>query len=96
MSDVILHRGPDDEGQWISPSRKAGFAFRRLSIIDLTPAGHQPMSTSDGRFTIVFNGEIYNHAILRKDLESKGYVYRSNSDTETILYGFAEYGPDFL
>lgn len=96
MSDVILHRGPDDEGQWISPSRKAGFAFRRLSIIDLTPAGHQPMSTTDGRFTIVFNGEIYNHAILRKELESKGYVYRSNSDTETILYGFAEYGPDFL
>ena len=68
MSDVIHHRGPDDDGQWISPSRKAGFAFRRLAIIDLTPAGHQPMSTPDGRFTIVFNGEIYNHMLLREDL----------------------------
>lgn len=96
MSDVIQHRGPDDEGQWISPSRKAGFAFRRLAIIDLTPAGHQPMSTLDGRYTIVFNGEIYNHATLREDLESRGYRYRSHSDTETILYGFAEYGPSFL
>ena len=65
MSDVIQHRGPDDEGQWISPSRKAGFAFRRLAIIDLTPAGHQPMSTPDGRFTIVFNGEIYNFQEIR-------------------------------
>ena len=96
MSDVIHHRGPDDDGQWISPSRKAGFAFRRLAIIDLTPAGHQPMSTPDGRFTIVFNGEIYNHMLLREDLEKRGYRYRSHSDTETILYGFAEYGPEFL
>lgn len=96
MSDVIKHRGPDDEGQWMSLNRKCGFAFRRLAIIDLSPAGHQPMSTSDGRFTIVFNGEIYNHAILRKDLEERGYVYHSKTDTETILYGYREYGESFL
>ena len=96
MSDIISHRGPDDEGQWISPDCEAGFAFRRLAIIDLSPAGHQPMSTPDGRFTIAFNGEIYNHRDLRIDLEKKGYIYTSQSDTETILYGFAEYGIDLL
>ncbi len=96
MSDVIAHRGPDDEGQWISPNRRAGFAFRRLAIIDLSANGHQPMTTADGRFTIVFNGEIYNHRALRSELEAKGYRYRSESDTETILYGFAEWGEQLL
>ena len=96
MSDVIAHRGPDDEGQWMSPNRKAGFAFRRLAIIDLSANGHQPMTTTDGRFTIVFNGEIYNHRALRTELEAKGYHYRSLSDTETILYGFAEWGAEAL
>lgn len=96
MSDIIHHRGPDDEGQWISPNHRCGFAFRRLAIIDLSPAGHQPMSTTDGRFTIVFNGEIYNHLTLRRDLEERGYEYHSKSDTETILFGFREYGEQFL
>lgn len=92
MTDVIYHRGPDDEGLWISEDKKCGFGFRRLSIIDLSIAGHQPMTTPDGRYTIVFNGEIYNHLSLRNELESKGYRYSSRTDTESILYGFAEYG----
>ncbi|MBS1537285.1 MAG: asparagine synthase (glutamine-hydrolyzing) [Bacteroidetes bacterium] len=96
MSTVIHHRGPDDDGLWMSPNHRCGFVFRRLAIIDTSPAGHQPMSTSDGRFTIVFNGEIYNHAILRRDLEERGYQYNSKTDTETILYGYREYGQNFL
>lgn len=96
MSDVIAHRGPDDEGHWISPERRVGFAFRRLAIIDLSANGHQPMTTPDGRFTIIFNGEVYNHRTLRAELEAKGYRYRSESDTETILYGFAEWGEAIL
>lgn len=96
MSDIISHRGPDDDGQWVSDNRKCGLAFRRLSIIDLSAAGHQPMSEPSGRYTIVFNGEIYNHERLRPDFESRGYRYRSRTDTETILYGYKEYGADFL
>jgi asparagine synthase (glutamine-hydrolysing) len=96
MSATMEHRGPDDSGTFINPSHTLGFGFRRLSIIDLSPAGHQPMSTPDGSVTIVFNGEIYNHLRLRAVLESKGYRYRSRSDTETILYAYQEYGLDFV
>lgn len=96
MSDIIRHRGPDDDGQWISDNKKCGLSFRRLSIIDLSSAGHQPMSEPTGRYTIVFNGEIYNHERLRPDFEAKGYRYKSRTDTETILYGYKEYGADFL
>jgi asparagine synthase (glutamine-hydrolysing) len=92
MSGMIAHRGPDDAGIWISPNRRCGFGFRRLAIIDLSAAGHQPMSTEDGRYTIVFNGEIYNHRALRQELEARGYRYRSKTDTETLLYGYAEWG----
>jgi len=96
MSDEIRHRGPDDSGVFISPDYHVGFAFRRLSIVDLSSAGHQPMSTCDGAVWLVFNGEIYNHLAIRKDLESKGYQYRSRTDTETILYAYMEYGLDFI
>ncbi|MCS6808696.1 MAG: asparagine synthase (glutamine-hydrolyzing) [Bacteroidota bacterium] len=96
MSDVMAHRGPDDEGQWIAQDRRAGFAFRRLAIIDLSANGHQPMTTPDERLTIVFNGEIYNHRALRCELEALGYRYRSETDTETILYGFVEWGEHLL
>ncbi len=96
MSDVIIHRGPDSEGQWMSPDKRCGLSFRRLSIIDLSSAGNQPMSTPDGRYTIVFNGEIYNHMEIREGLIKRGYKYRSATDTETILYGYAEYGPDIV
>ncbi|MEX2116103.1 MAG: asparagine synthase (glutamine-hydrolyzing) [Bacteroidota bacterium] len=96
MSDAMRHRGPDDQGTFISRDHRAGFGFRRLSIVDLSPAGHQPMSTPDGSLTIVFNGEIYNHLVLRKEFEQKGYRYRSHSDTESILFAYKEYGPDFV
>ncbi len=96
MADVIVHRGPDSDGFWLSGDRKCGLAFRRLAIIDLSPAGNQPMTTPDGRYTIVFNGEIYNHESIRKELIDKGYVYRSRSDTETILYGYCEWGRDVV
>ena len=96
MSDVIAHRGPDDDGQWLSDDRRCGLTFRRLAIIDLSPAGHQPMTTPDGRFTIVFNGEIYNHLELRAELEAKGCRYHSRTDTETILYGYREWGAGLL
>ena len=96
MSDTMVHRGPDDSGAYINPSRRLGFGFRRLAIIDLSSAGHQPMSTPDGSVTIVYNGEIYNHTLLRRELEGRGYRYRSRSDTETILYCYQEYGLDFV
>ncbi len=92
MSDLITHRGPDSDGIWISKNKNCGFSFRRLSIIDLTPAGNQPMSTPDGSVTIVFNGEIYNYIQIRNELLEKGYSFRSRTDTEVILFGYKEWG----
>ena len=80
--DLLYHRGPDDAGIWISPSRQVGLAHRRLSIIDLTSAGHQPMISQDRRCVIVFNGEVYNFQALRAELENFGYQFKGNSDTE--------------
>ncbi|HOV92423.1 MAG TPA: asparagine synthase (glutamine-hydrolyzing) [Candidatus Kapabacteria bacterium] len=96
MSDIIHHRGPDSDGVWLARNRNCGFSFRRLAILDLSENASQPMHTPDGRYTIVFNGEIYNHLELRKELIAKGYKYRSNSDTESILYGYAEWGEAIL
>ena len=96
MSDIIHHRGPDSDGVWLSHNKNCGFSFRRLAILDLSENASQPMHTPDGRYTIVFNGEIYNHLELRKELISKGYKYHSNSDTESILYGYAEWGEAIL
>ena len=96
MRDTMAHRGPDDAGVFVSPNGMLGLGHRRLSILDLSSLGHQPMSTPDGRYWIVFNGEIYNFRELRPDLETKGYTFRSASDTEVLLALFAEYGPDML
>ncbi len=96
MSDIIIHRGPDSEGQWISDNNMCGLSFRRLAIIDISPQGNQPMHTKDGRFHIVFNGEIYNHNELRKEFLLQGKKYHSKTDTETILFGFEKYGTQFL
>src|SRR5204862_4144276 len=79
-----------DEGVW--SDGLCGLAHARLSIIDLSPAGHQPMASADGRVWISFNGEIYNFVELRKELEAKGYVFRSRSDTEVIIYGYCAWG----
>lgn len=96
MGTAITHRGPDDDGLYRSECGRVGFTFRRLSIIDLSSAGHQPMSTPDGSVWLVFNGEIYNHAVLRKELEAAGYAYRSRTDTETILYAYQHWGERFV
>jgi asparagine synthase (glutamine-hydrolysing) len=94
MADSIRHRGPDGEGYFIDES--LGFAHRRLAIIDLTPAGHQPMTTRDGRYTITYNGEVYNFQELRVQLEAKGYLFHSATDSEVVLYAFAEWGFEAL
>ena len=91
MNDRIVHRGPDDEGFFLDGS--VGLAMRRLSIIDVK-TGHQPIANEDENLWIVYNGELYNHEELRKDLESRGHRYRTKSDTETIIHLYEEYGPD--
>src|SRR6266566_4433250 len=95
MCDVMTHRGPDDAGDLIFDDARGGFGFRRLSIIDLSPAGHQPMRGCTDRVWLVFNGEIYNHASLRESLEAKGHVYASRTDSETIVHLYEERGLDF-
>ncbi len=90
MVDVIKHRGPDDRGAWTDGT--CGLGHARLSIIDISPAGHQPMSTADGRCWIVFNGEIYNFQEIRAELEARGTQFRSHSDTEVILEGYRVWG----
>lgn len=94
--DAMTHRGPDDAGEWWSGDGRVGLAQRRLAIIDLSPAGHQPMHDASGTFSIVFNGEIYNFADLRKELIIKGHDFRSHSDTEVILAAYREWGTDCI
>lgn len=96
MTDKIQHRGPDDAGIYISQNKKIGLGFRRLSIVDLSYAGHQPMSDDSKKYWIVFNGEIYNYKEIKKDLLNKGYKFCSNTDTEVILKGYIEYGIDII
>lgn len=85
MADIIAHRGPDDVGEWHSANLSVGLTHRRLSIIDLSPLGHQPMTDASRSAIIVFNGEIYNFRELRAQLESEGYCFRGHSDTEVLL-----------
>jgi len=92
--DTLNHRGPDDAGLWWSEDGCVGLAHRRLSIIDLSPAGHQPMLDKSEQFCIVFNGEIYNFRDLRCELEGKGYQFHSATDTEVILAAYREWGTD--
>ncbi len=92
--EAIRHRGPDDRGTFRGEHgrHRVGFAFTRLAIIDLSPSGHQPMTTEDGRFTIVFNGEVYNFQEIRDELVKLGAVFRSRSDTEVVLRAYARWG----
>lgn len=95
MSDAIAHRGPDGEGQWTNDSKTVGLAHRRLSIIDTSSQGAQPMHYQE-RFSITYNGEIYNYIELKADLEKKGYKFSNNTDTEALLALYAEYGQECL
>jgi asparagine synthase (glutamine-hydrolysing) len=94
MRDTMTHRGPDDEGLWSSPDQTVILGHRRLSIIDLSQNGHQPMVAADGKTCIAFNGEIYNFLDLRAELEGHGYGFVSNTDTEVILHAYRHWGDD--
>jgi asparagine synthase (glutamine-hydrolysing) len=94
--DAMAHRGPDDSGEWWSPDGRVGLGHRRLAIIDLTAAGHQPMHDSSGMLTIVFNGEIYNFLDLKRELQNKGVSFSSHSDTEVILAAYREWGAECI
>jgi asparagine synthase (glutamine-hydrolysing) len=94
IRDHMSNRGPDDAGLWVN--KNIGMAHRRLSIVDISNHGHQPMETSDGKLRIVFNGEIYNYKKIRKDLEKKGYQFRTESDTEVLLHLYKEKGQGLL
>lgn len=96
IREHMIRRGPDGAGLWISDNGRIGLAHRRLSIIDLSQAGAQPMASADGRCHITFNGEIYNYRELRKELEGKGYRFRSRSDTEVLLHLYADRGADMV
>lgn len=100
MLKSIEHRGRDDEGVWVSKADSEGrqvcFGHRRLAILDTSSAGHQPMLSADGRFVVILNGEIYNYRELREELRSKGYEFRTGTDTEVLLSAFAEWGPDCI
>ena len=100
MADRLYHRGPDDAGIWVDPDVNLALGHRRLSIVDLSPAGHQPMHSECGRYVLVFNGEIYNHLELRQELNrhvpslsaNKGHAWRGHSDTETLLAAIVAWG----
>ena len=97
-SNLLEHRGPDDSGYEIIEQENSNILFlhRRLSILDLSPLGHQPMKSEDGNYLIILNGEIYNFKEIRKELENFGYKFKSNSDTEVALYSFIKWGPECI
>ncbi|MNK20756.1 Asparagine synthetase [glutamine-hydrolyzing] 1 [compost metagenome] len=94
MGDALIHRGPDDSGVWADAARGIALAHRRLSILDLSPLGHQPMASNDGRYVLAYNGEVYNFAALRAELETLGHTFRGHSDTEVLLAAFVAWGLD--
>src|SRR6266542_3957856 len=92
MASCLSHRGPDDSGVWADPQNGIAFGHCRLAILDLSPTGHQPMRSADGRFVITYNGEIYNYLDLRKELQCSGHAFKGTSDTEVMLAAFLEWG----
>lgn len=92
MADTLVHRGPDDTGVWCDADLGIGLAHRRLSIVDLSAEGHQPMASHCERYVVAFNGEIYNHHALRSDLVARGHAFRGGSDTEVLLGAFSQWG----
>jgi len=91
MTETLRHRGPDDDGVWIDASAGVGLGSRRLAVVDLSPSGHQPMASASGRYVVAYNGEIYNHVALRRDLE-RGFRFRGRSDTEVLLAAIERWG----
>ena len=96
MSERLAHRGPDGHGRFLNAEAAVGLAHRRLAVIDLTPAGRQPMAAAGGTLRITFNGEIYNYRELAADLEGRGCRFRSRSDTEVLLHLYRRHGVDML
>jgi len=96
MRDTMTHRGPDDAGLYVNSRETVGLAHRRLSIIDLSPAGHQPMTNEDGTVWLAFNGEIYNFQTLKTELVAAGHIFQSHTDTEVIIHGYEEWGLDCI
>ena len=96
LLDQLAHRGPDGDGTWFNAERNVAFGHRRLAIIDPGPSGHQPMASADGRYIITFNGEIYNFIELRRELEAKGAIFRTQSDTEVILAAWDAWREEML
>src|SRR5215831_1580921 len=93
MRESLAHRGPDGAATWVSDDGRVGLGFRRLAIIDLSDSAMQPMPNEDGSVRVVFNGEIYNHAEIRPELEAAGHVFRTDhADTEVIVHAFEEWG----
>src|SRR3954463_6738618 len=97
MRETIAHRGPDGADTWVSDDGAVGLGFRRLAIVDLSELAMQPMPNEDGSVRVLFNGEIYNHADIRPELEALGHRFRTDhSDTEVIVHGFEEWGIDVV
>jgi asparagine synthase (glutamine-hydrolysing) len=92
MACCLEHRGPDDSGEWVDAAAGVAFGHRRLAVVDLSPEGHQPMLSTDGRWVITFNGEVYNFADLRRELELRGHAFRGHSDTEVMLAAVRAWG----
>ena len=92
----IRHRGPESEGVWFNDQENVAFGHRRLAIIDLSAGGRQPMVSVDGRYVIIFNGEIYNYKELKEELEKEKYVFKTQSDTEVLLCAYIKWGPESL
>ena len=90
--EALRNRGPDDSGVWVRPGGRVALGHTRLSILDLSPLGHQPMHSSDGTLTMVFNGEVYNFATIRAELESLGHRFRSTGDSEVVLAAIQQWG----
>ena len=91
--EALRARGPDDNGVWVRPGGRVALGHTRLSILDLSPLGHQPMRSTDGSLQMVFNGEVYNFAAIRAELETLGHRFRSSGDSEVILAAFQQWGP---
>jgi asparagine synthase (glutamine-hydrolysing) len=92
MAETMRVRGPDDWGVWSDPAAGVGFGHRRLAVLDLSPAGHQPMASASARFVLIYNGEIYNHGELAAELKASGVQFRGHSDTEVLVEGFDHWG----